>query len=68
VITSLAFSLFKMRALLVPAMCPMPKAQELLDEQGNPADKQTLEKRAGAFIQELLWCVEAKQKMEKNDG
>lgn len=68
VITSLAFSLFKMRTLLVPAMFPMPKAQELLDEQGNPSDKQTLEKRAGTFIQELLWCVEAKQKMEKNDG
>lgn len=68
VITSLAFSFFKMRALLVPAMFPMPKAQELLDEQGNPADKQSLEKRAGTFIQELLWCVEAKQKMEKNDG
>lgn len=68
VITSLAFSLFKMRAWLVPAMFPMPKAHELLDEQGNPADKQTLEKRASAFIQELLWCVEAKQKMDKNDG
>lgn len=68
VITSLAFSLFKMRAWLVPAMFPMPKAHELLDEQGNPADKQTLEKRASTFIQELLWCVEAKQKMDKNDG
>lgn len=68
VITSLTFSLFKMKAWLVPAMCPMPKAQELFDEQGNPADKQTLEKRVVPFIKELLWCVEARQKMEKHDG
>lgn len=67
VITSLAFSLFKMKAWLVPAMCPMPKAQELFDEQGNPSDKQQLEKRITPFIQELLWCVHARQKMEKND-
>ena len=68
VITSLTFSLFKIRAWLVPAMCPMPKAKELFDEQGNPADKQTLEKRVVPFINELLWCIEAKQKMEKHDG
>lgn len=67
-ITSLAFSLFKMKALLVPAMCPMPKAQELFDEQGNPADKEQLEKRVVPFVKELLWCAEAKQKMEKHDG
>lgn len=68
VITSLAFSLFKMKALLVPAMCPMPKAKELFDEQGNPVDKQQLEKRVVPFIKELLWCAEARQKMEKHDG
>jgi NAD(P)H-dependent FMN reductase len=66
VITSLAFTLFKMRALLVPAMLPMPKVLELLDEQGNPSDKPTLEKRAKAFVDELLWCVAARYKMEKN--
>jgi NAD(P)H-dependent FMN reductase len=68
VITSLAFSLFKAKAWLVPAMCPMPKAQELFDEQGNPADKQSLERRVLPFTKELLWCIEAKQKMEKHDG
>lgn len=68
VITSLTFTLFKAKAWLVPAMCPMPKMQELLDEQGNPADKQTLEKRVAPFINELLWCVEAGRKMEKHDG
>ncbi len=68
VLTSLTFSLFKMKTLLVPAMCPMPKAQELFDEQGNPSDKQTLEKRVTPFINELLWLIEARQKMEKHDG
>lgn len=68
VITSLTFSLFKMKVWLVPAMCPMPKAHELLDEHGNPADKATLEKRVVPFIKELLWSVEARQKMEKHDG
>lgn len=65
VITSLAFSLFKIKAWLVPAMCPMPSASDLFDEQGNPSDKQKLEKRVSPFIKELLWCIEAKQKMEK---
>jgi len=64
VITSLQFTFFKIRAWVVPAMCPMPKAQELIDEAGNPADKQSLEKRVAPFVEELLWCVEAKKKME----
>lgn len=67
VITSLTFMLFKIRAWLVPAMCPMPKAQELFDEQGNPSDKATLEKRVVPFIKELLWCAEARQKMGKDN-
>lgn len=67
-ITSLSFLLFKMKAWLVPAMCPMPKAQELFDEQGNPSDKQTLEKRVVPFIKELLWCIAARQMMKKHDG
>ncbi len=67
VITSLAFTLFKIKAWLVPAMCPMPNVSNLFDEQGNPSDKQTLEKRVAPFIKELLWCVEAKQKMEQHN-
>jgi NAD(P)H-dependent FMN reductase len=65
VITSLQFSLFKIRAWVVPAMCPMPKAKDLFDEAGIPADKASIEKRVAPFIQELLWCVEAKQKMDQ---
>jgi NAD(P)H-dependent FMN reductase len=65
VITSLVFTLFKIRAWVVPAMCPMPRAQDLFDEMGIPVDKLAIEKRVKPFIEELLWCIEARQKMEK---
>jgi NAD(P)H-dependent FMN reductase len=64
VITSLQFSLWKIRAWVVPAMFPVPKVQEAFDEQGNPTDKAATEKRAKTFVGELLWCVTAKGKME----
>jgi len=63
VITSLQFSLWKIRAWTVPAMFPVPKAQDAFDENGNPADKAATDKRASVFISELLWCVEAKKRM-----
>ena len=64
VITSLQFSLWKIRAWTVPAMFPVPKAPSAFDEAGNPSDKASTDKRATTFIQELLWCIEAKKKME----
>ncbi len=63
VITSLQFSLWKIRAWTVPAMFPVPKVQETFDEKGNPADKAGVEKRALGFVNELLWCIEAAQRM-----
>jgi NAD(P)H-dependent FMN reductase len=63
VITSLQFSLFKIGAWTVPAMFPVPKAPEAFDELGNPADKAGVDRRAAGFINELLWCIEAKSKM-----
>jgi NAD(P)H-dependent FMN reductase len=64
VITSLQFSLWKMHAWTVPAMFPVPKVIEVFDENGNPADKQALDKRTSNFINELFWCIEAKSRME----
>ena len=63
VITSLQFSLWKIRAWTVPAMFPVPKAQTTFDEAGNPADKAVIDKRATGFINELLWCIEANKRM-----
>lgn len=63
VITSLQFSLWKIRAWTVPAMFPNPKAQEAYDENGNAEDKPRTDKRATTFVNELLWCIEAKKRM-----
>lgn len=64
VITSLQFSLWKMKAWTVPAMFPVPKVQDAFDEQGNATDKAGTDKRADAFIKELLWCIEATDRMK----
>jgi NAD(P)H-dependent FMN reductase len=65
VITSLQFSLWKIRAWTVAAMFPVPKVREAFDESGKPADVAGVEKRATIFVNELLWCIEAKKRMEK---
>lgn len=63
VITSLQYSLWKIRAWTVPALFPVPKIKETFDEEGNPADVAGVEKRATMFLDELLWCMEAKRRM-----
>ncbi len=65
VITSLQFSLWKIRAWVVPAMFPVPKVQETFDEEGKPTDKAATEKRAKRFLDELLWCIEARSRMSQ---
>ncbi len=65
VITSLQYTMWKIRAWTVPAMFPVPKVGEAFDEMGTPTDKAGVDKRAGFFINELLWCVEAKRRMSE---
>jgi NAD(P)H-dependent FMN reductase len=64
VITSLQFSLWKIRAWTVPAMFPVPVAQKTFDENGVPAEPATVEKRASNFVNELMWCIRANEKMK----
>jgi NAD(P)H-dependent FMN reductase len=64
VITSLQFVLWKIRAWTVPALFPVPKVREAFDENGNPTDKAATDRRAAHFIEELLWCIEAKSRMD----
>lgn len=64
VITSLQFSLWKIRAWTVPARFPVIKVTEAFDENGVPADRKAADKRAAGFVSELLWCIEAKAKMD----
>ena len=63
VITSLQFSLWKIMAWTVPARFHVQNVNETFDENGNPADKAAVDKRAKTFIAELLWCVEARKRM-----
>lgn len=65
VITSLQFTLWKMKAWVAPTYFPVPKVQENFTEEGQAEDKDRTDKRAAAFLQELLWCVEAKSRMEE---
>lgn len=63
VIMSLQFALWKIKAWTVPAMFPVPQVQNAFDENGVPADAESTKKRSDAFIKELFWCIEARQKM-----
>lgn len=58
VITSLLFTLWKIGATMVPTMFPVATIEKSFDEQGNALDKEATDKRAGAFINELLWYTE----------
>lgn len=63
VITSLQFSLWKIRAWTVPAMFPVPNVSKTFSEDGVPIDPAAIEKRALNFVREMLWCIEAASKM-----
>ncbi len=58
VITSLQFSLWKIHAITIPAMFPVPNVQENFDENGIPKDLVATDKRAANFIKELIWAIE----------
>ncbi len=64
VITSLQFSLWKIKAWTVSAMFPVPKVLEAFDEEGRALHPADTDKRAAGFLDELLWCIAARQKMD----
>lgn len=65
VVQSLQFVLWKIGAWTVPARFHASFADKSYDEHGVPADKELSEKMAGMFVDELLWCMEAKRRMDK---
>lgn len=65
VITSLQFSLWKIGALMVPAMFPVPTVEKTFDDEGKPTDPAATDKRAAAFVNELLYWMDAKAAKEK---
>jgi NAD(P)H-dependent FMN reductase len=64
VITSLQFSLWKIGALTIPAMFPIATVSKTFDENGQPSDPESVNKRAANFINELIWWIEAKTMKE----
>ena|ERR1041385_6400698 len=64
VITSLQFSLWKIGAHVATAMFPVAKVEETFDENGVPKEKEITDKRAGNFLKELSWFIEANDKMK----
>lgn len=64
VLQPLQFSLWKIGAITVPSVFPVPSVEKTFDEAGVPSDKEATEKRAKTFVGELLWYIEASQKMK----
>lgn len=64
VITSLQFSLWKIGALMAPAMFAVPLIDKAFNEDGIPADREAMDKKTGVFINELLFWIRAKQMAE----
>ena len=64
VLISLQFTLWKMKAWTVPALFPVPNVDKTFDESGNPLEADKVNPRAKVFLDELLWCMEAVQRMK----
>ncbi|HOW10576.1 MAG TPA: NAD(P)H-dependent oxidoreductase [Bacteroidales bacterium] len=62
-IISLQFSLSKLGAMIVPATLRFPSIQPAFDENGIPAEKEKTDRRTIAFLNELLWYMEARKRM-----
>lgn len=65
VITSLLFTLWKIKAWVVNAHLPVPKVEDAFTPEGTPLDPEGWTKRTKPFVNELLWAVEAKKRMEQ---
>ena len=63
VITSLLFTLWKLGAWVAPAKFHVPNIEKTFNEKGIPTDKEFIDKSTKKFIDELIWCAEAKKKM-----
>ncbi len=55
-----------MQAWTVPALYPVPEISKTFTEQGEPTDKTSTVKRTTRYIDELMWCIEAKRRMSEN--
>jgi NAD(P)H-dependent FMN reductase len=58
-VTFLQFTMWKLGALTSNLTMRLPDINATFDETGVPADKQGIDKRGIAFVNELLWHIEA---------
>jgi len=59
----LLFTLWKQGAFVVPAKFAVSNVEKSYTNNGVPTDKETTDKIAKIFLEELIWFAEAKQKM-----
>jgi len=64
VITSLQFTLWKMRAWTATAQMPVPNVEDAFAEDGTPADPDRWARRSAPMLNELGWCIEALRRMQ----
>lgn len=62
VITSLAFSFWKIGAWLVPGKFQAFKIKEAYDESGKPTNKEASDKAAAGLLKELTWAIDLSSK------
>jgi len=65
VIQSLQFSLWKIGAWIVPARYHVSNVDTSYSEDGQSQNPELTDRLAGKFIDELMWCIQAKQKMDE---
>lgn len=62
VLLELQFTLWKIGALTVPAMLPVPQVQNTFNETGEAIDPVATDRRAKRFVDELLYYMELLKK------
>jgi len=65
-LVTLQFVLWKMHAWTVPATLPIASVAEAFDKEGVAADQDVVDNLASIFINELLWCIEANERMTES--
>lgn len=63
-LVSLLFVLWKIRAWVVAGPMQVPAIKDNFQEDGTPNDAEAWARRTTAFLDELLWAMEAKKRME----
>ncbi|GAA5220062.1 NADPH-dependent FMN reductase [Membranihabitans marinus] len=61
----LEFVMWKIGAWVIPAQFPVPFVGKTFDEKGKASDAEKSDARAKKFVNELLWCIEAQNKMKE---